>query len=197
MKRIVLASKSPRRKELLENKGIKFEVIKSNYKEEKNDRFNQNFIKKISYCKAQDVAQSIDFDAVVISADTIVILDSVCLNKPRNFNEALFCLKKLSDRWHSVITAVTVMDKDYSKTELVETKVKFRKVNDEEIKNYIEKFEPFDKAGSYGIQDFVSEKDINNPPKTSFIEKIEGPYDNVVGLPVDKVVEMLKEINAF
>ena len=197
MKRIILASKSPRRKELLEKKGIKFEVIKSNYKEEKNDRFNQNFIKKISYCKARDVAQSIDFDAIVISADTIVILDSVCLNKPRNFNEALFCLKNLSNKWHSVITAVTVIYGDYSKTELVETRVKFRKLEDDEIKNYIEKYEPFDKAGSYGIQDFISEKEAENPPKSSFIEKIDGPYDNVMGLPVEKVIEMLNEVNAF
>ena len=197
MKRIVLASKSPRRKAILKRIGRRFEVIESKIKEEKNEKFDLNFIKKISHCKAQDVAQSIDFDAVVISADTIVTLDSVCLNKPRNYNEALFCLKKLSNRWHSVITAVTIIDKDYSKTETVETKVKFRKLSDDEIKNYIEKYEPFDKAGSYGIQDFVSECDIKNPPKSSFIEKIEGPYDNVMGLPVEKVIEMLKEINAL
>jgi len=197
MKKIVLASKSPRRKELLKKAKINFIVVESKYKEEKSEKFDKNFIKKISDCKAQDVAQSIDFDAVVLSADTIVILDSVCLTKPRNENEAFFCLKKLSNRWHTVITATTVIDGKQKITKTTETKVKFRNLNDDEIKNYIKDFKPFDKAGSYGIQDFVDENTVKNPPETSFIEKIEGPYDNVMGLPVETVKDMLKEINAI
>ena len=198
MKKIILASKSPRRKELLEKAQINFEIVQSNYKEEKSEKFDIEFIKKVSYCKAQDVAQSIDFDAVVISADTMVILDSVCLVKPRNYNEAFYCLKKLSDRWHSVITAISMIDTKTNKTltKTVESRVKFRNLKDEEIKNYLEIKKPFDKAGSYGIQDFIREDEANNPPKESFIEKIEGSYQNIMGIDVKTVLEMLSEINA-
>jgi len=205
MEKIILASNSPRRKEILAKSNIDFTVVKSNYEEESFKFYNESFIKKNSLYKALDVARCIDYTATVIGADTMVILNegnsSVCLLKPQNYNEAFSMLKKLSGKTHKVATSISLA-KSLSLeniTEIVETFVTFRALEDDEIKKYIEIFNPLDKAGSYGIQDFLTEKlEISPefkklmPNCKSFIEKIEGDYFNVMGISLDKLKEMLK-----
>lgn len=194
-KKIILASNSPRRKEILKLAGLEFEVLKSEFKEVKNEIFNEENIKKNSYGKALDVAQRIDFDAVVVGADTMVILDSVCLNKPLDISGAIFMLKNLSAKTHRVITAITLVDSlTYQvQTRLVTTCVTFRKLSDEEIISYVKTKKPLDKAGSYGIQDFITIEQAKNPPEQSFIQKIEGDYYNVMGISIDALLDMLKK----
>ena len=198
MKKIILASNSPRRKEILKIGKIDFTVVKSNYEEDVPKFYNEAIIKKNSLNKALDVLNSIDYAATIIGADTMVILvegkNSVCLIKPQNYDEAFFMLKNLSHKTHKVVTSISLLDSVSGKnmTEIEETFVTFRTLYDDEIKKYIDNFKPFDKAGSYGIQDFVSIENIKNPPKESFIQKIEGDYYNVMGISLDKLNSMLK-----
>ena len=197
-KKLVLASNSPRRKEILLRYGYKFEIVKSVYREEKFEKFSFENIKKNSLGKALDVAQRIQYEATVIGADTMVILDSVCLlNKPRDINEAIFMLKRLSGRAHDVTTAISIVDSVtlQNLTEFTTTRVYFRNLNDYEIIEYIENKKPFDKAGSYGIQDFISEQELKCPPKNSFIEKIDGNYLNVMGFSIETFEKMLKALH--
>lgn len=205
MEKIILASNSPRRKEILAKSNIDFTVVKSNYEEESFKFYNESFIKKNSLYKALDIARRIDYTATVIGADTMVILkegnSSVCLLKPQNYDEAFSMLKKLSGKTHKVATSISLARSLSLEniTEIVETFVTFRALEDDEIKKYIEIFNPLDKAGSYGIQDFLTEKlEISPefkrlmPNCKSFIEKIEGDYFNVMGISLDKLKEMLK-----
>ncbi len=195
-KRLILASNSPRRRELLELAGYAFKIITSDYREEKFEKFSYENIKKNSSGKALSVAEVIDFPAIVIGADTMVILDSVCLlNKPQDISEAIFLLKRLSGKAHEVVTSITLVDNVSKKqlTRFSKTKVFFRKLSDGEIIDYINAKNPLDKAGSYGIQDFISFAQSKNPPKESFIEKIEGDYYNVVGLDIGLLEQMLNE----
>lgn len=194
MKTLILASNSPRRKEILLqgkiDKKYDFRIIKSNYEEESFKFYDESFIKKNSLYKALDVANSINFAATVIGADTMVILDSVCLLKPQNFEEAFLMLKKLSGRRHKVATSISLADSITGKniTEICESFVTFRKIKDDEIKRYLEDFKPFDKAGSYGIQDFGE-----GGFTPSIIEKIEGDYYNIMGISLDLLNSMLEK----
>lgn len=210
MKNIILASNSPRRKEILTKGNIDFTTVKSNYKEESFKFYNESFIKKNSLNKALDVAKSIEYDAFVIGADTMVILEegnsSVCLLKPENSSQAFSMLKKLSGKTHKVVTSISLVETLSLKelTEIEETFVTFRTLSDREIKEYIEKFNPLDKAGSYGVQDFLnydnntytdSEKfQTLMPESKSFISKINGDYYNVMGISLTKLQNMLKNI---
>jgi len=203
MKKIILASASPRRKEILKNIGLEFEVIPSKFKESdfRNEKFTYEIIENSSYCKAEDIVSALfkeGSDALVLAADTMVILDSVCLLKPQDISEAFLLLKKLSGRVHEVVTAVTLIDvlSGKSLTESCTTEVEFRELFDEEIRRYIEDYSPLDKAGSYGIQDFVDEKTVLCPPKESFISRISGDYYNVVGLSSGFVLNMLRKFNS-
>lgn len=194
-KKLILASNSPRRREILKRFGYKFDIVNSKYKEDKFDTFSYENIKKNSLGKALEAAQRISYNAVIIGADTMVILDSVCLlNKPQDFSEAVFMLKSLSGRQHDVITAISLVDTQTLRalTEFSKTKVYFRSLNDEEIVKYIQEKNPLDKAGSYGIQDFITYEESKNPPPQSFIQKIEGDYYNVVGLDMGLLTQMLK-----
>ncbi len=217
MKKIILASNSPRRKEILTKGNIDFTIVKSNYKEESFKFYNESFIKKNSLNKALDVAKSIEYDAFVIGADTMVILEegnsSVCLLKPENNSQAFSMLKNLSGKTHKVVTSISIVkapiwpetSKIKSLTEIEETFVTFRTLSDKEIKEYIEKFNPLDKAGSYGVQDFLN---YNNGIYTdsekfqtlmseskSFISKIEGDYYNVMGISLEKLKNMLEKFS--
>ena len=198
--KLILASNSPRRKQLLRQAGFEFEVVTTFYKEEKFETFSYENIKKNSSGKALSVARAaVDYageDAIVIGADTMVILDSVCLlNKPQDISEAIFMLKRLSGKAHEVVTSITLVDSVSKKqlTRFSKTKVFFRKLSDSEIIDYINAKNPLDKAGSYGIQDFISFAQSKNPPKESFIKKIEGDYYNVVGLDIGLLEQMLNE----
>lgn len=182
--KLILASNSPRRREILTRFGYEFDIVKSYYKEDYFETFSYENIKKNSLGKALEAAQRISYNAVIIGADTMVILDSVCLlNKPRNFNEAVFMLKRLSGKTHAVVTSISLVQSNSLKntTQYTKTLVTFRELSQEEIVNYINTKNPLDKAGSYGIQDFLDENTYKNPPDKSFISEIKGDYYNVVG----------------
>ena len=186
---IILASASPRRKELLGLMGLSFSVRVSDADETTDENLPPYFIvEQLSLLKASSVAaeaRAEGKDALVIGADTIVVADGVILTKPKDAEDAKRMLKLLSGRWHSVLSGVTVMHTKTAKSETfyVETKVHFVDLTEEEILNYVETKEPLDKAGSYGIQGKGS----------MFIDKIEGDYFNVVGLPVCKLAKVLKD----
>ena len=196
MKNLILASNSPRRKEILNLLGRKFEIKTSKVDEFFSKIFDEEIIKKNSLIKASGVKQKGVRNALIIGADTMVILDSVCLVKPQNVIEALFMLKKLSNKTHMVVTSHTIINSETGEnlTELSKSYVTFRKLNLFEIIKYILTKKPLDKAGSYGIQDFISINEINNPSKNSFIKKLGGSYYNVMGLDIDLIQQMLEKL---
>lgn len=184
MKKIVLASSSPRRKTLLAQIGLKFEIDPSNYEEDMTlDMKPVKLAEFLSLGKAEDVAKR-HKNAVVISADTIVALDNEVFGKPHTPEKAKYMLQKMSGRAHSVITGFTIIDTETGKkiSKSIETKVYFKKLSKEEIDAYIATGEPLDKGGGYAIQGLAA----------LFVEKIEGDYFNVVGLPILAVTEEFK-----
>ena len=184
--KIVLASSSPRRKIILSKLNIPFIVDFKNIKEPKYDTnlTPQEYCKKLSKMKALSVLLKYN-NALIIGADTIVLLDNKVLGKPSDKKNAYKTLKSLSGRNHKVITGVTIIYNGIFHTFHDTTIVKFFKLNDTEIKKYINTNAPYDKAGSYGIQDYSA----------IFVEKINGCYDNVVGFPLSKFYNELKKIN--
>lgn len=196
MIKFILASKSPRRCEILKQYGFTFRIVESNANEKHltSELTEKEIIENIKYNSALK-AYSVwceNKSEVIVSADTTVVKNNVCLNKPHNVNEAFLYLKSLSNSSHKVFTAITVCADNYKKTEIFETIVYFRHLSDDEIYNYIDKFNPLDKAGAYGIQDFISAENADNPPPESFVSKIVGSYYNVMGIcPIglDKMLE--------
>ncbi len=185
MKKIILASASPRRKELLEKIGLEFEVEPSNYEENLSSELGPHGLaKSLSLEKAKLVAEKYR-NALVIAADTFIVLEGKILGKPQTETEARKMLETISGRQHSVITGFTIMDTDTNKalSKSVETKVYIRKLTSNEIDAYVESKEPLDKAGAYAIQGLGS----------VIVEKIEGDYFNVIGLPLSALTESLKE----
>ncbi len=191
MDRLILASASPRRRELLENIGLKFDIIVSSESEENIDNTlpPKLYTSELAVLKANCVAKKLIEEGrqkgIIIAADTVVYLDEKILGKPKNKEDAYLMLKSLSGRIHSVYTGICVLRlKDgFMVSEGVKTDVKFKDLDDEEISKYILSNEPMDKAGSYGIQGKGS----------LFVEKIDGDYFNVVGLPVSTLCEILKK----
>lgn len=189
-KKIILASQSPRRKWLLEQIGLDFEVVVPNFEENiEGKKFSRALIESLALQKAKSVAGSINEEALIISADTVVILGSKILGKPKDETDAENMLKQLSNRVHKVMTAIAIIDKYEDKTLINSTvsKVKFKKLTEREIKDYIKTGEPMDKAGAYGIQAYGS----------LFVEKVEGCYNNIVGLPLNLLGEMLKSFSVY
>ena len=188
---IILASASPRRKEILSILDIPFKIMVSDADESADSTLPPYFIAEmLSLKKASAVAKNVNTHALIIGADTIVYSDGKILGKPKDDSDAFNMLKSLSNNWHSVISGVTVLDSKSAKSEsfYVETKVKFANLSDDEINEYIKTKEPNDKAGAYGIQGRGAR----------FIEKIDGDYFNVVGLPLQKLYSVLKkEFNIF
>lgn len=184
--KIVLASKSPRRKELLGLLDLEFQIITADIDETMDPTLPvTDEVARISYQKAIAVANNIFDDAIIISADTIVELNGTLMGKPTNKDDAFCMLKSLSGKSHNVHTAVTVLQGDKHVTRVVTTKVTFRDISDEEINTYISTNEPMDKAGAYGIQGRGSK----------FVSGIVGDYFNVVGLPVCELGLILKQFN--
>ncbi len=182
-KTIVLASASPRRREILKKAGLTFRVDASEYDEEIDARLSPHTLaRRLSRHKAEAVAGRYK-RAVIIAADTLVIFRGKIYGKPRTPAEAGRVLRILNGRKHSVITGFTVLDAGTGKkvTRSVETKVWFRKLAMEEIDGYVRSREPLDKAGAYAIQGLGA----------SLIRKIEGDYYNVVGLPLSALAESL------
>lgn len=183
---IVLASKSPRRKELLSLLDLNFTIKTADIDETMNPSLPvTDEVARISYEKALAVVSDIDGNAIVISADTIVELDGNLMGKPTDETAAFKMLKSLSGNTHRVHTAVTVLNGDRHETRVVTTAVTFRNITDREITEYIKTGEPMDKAGAYGIQGKASK----------FVSGIVGDYFNVVGLPVCELTLMLKNFD--
>ena len=182
----ILASKSPRRKELLRNIGINAEVVTSDVDESKlRDLPPEKMVTELAMMKAADVARSFRGNTIVIGADTAVVLEGKIFGKPKSMDEAKEMLRLLSGKTHEVYTGYCVFDcSDASAVSKYEvTKVTFRALSEEEINGYVKTREPMDKAGAYGIQKKGS----------VFIRKIDGDYFNVVGLPVCALAVLLKE----
>ncbi len=186
MKQIILASVSPRRKELLEKAGIKFRVVDSHYQERLDLRLTpRQLVQKLSLEKAKAVYQKFK-QAIIIAADTLVVCDGKILGKPKDKKDAKKMLEFLSGKTHLILTGFTIIDGESNKTitKYEETKVYMRKISDQEISSYLETKEPYDKAGAYAIQEKGS----------IFIEKVEGDYLNAVGLPIFALTQELKKL---
>lgn len=173
--KFVLASNSPRRKELLAQVGVDFVVLPSKFEEKTLDMAPCEMVKHFAYMKALDVASGVFEESLIIGSDTIVYLDTV-MGKPRDRQEAFEMLKALSGRTHEVMSGISVIHSKTGKsvTEYECTRVRIKPLQDREIMSYIESGEPMDKAGAYAIQGLGS----------LFVEGIEGDYFNVVGLPL-------------
>lgn len=187
MRKIILASASPRRQELIGRLIPDFKVMTDNSPEEVIiGEKPEETVKRLAKQKAENIAKEITDDAVVIAADTMVALDGQVLGKPCDEKEAYNMLQMLSGNMHQVYTGVAVIDTKSGKiiNEYETTGVKFRTLLDEEIKAYIKSGEPMDKAGAYGIQELGA----------LFIQGIEGDYFNVVGLPLCRLGRILKEM---
>lgn len=180
---LILASSSPRRREILAAVGAQFRIIPSQVPEVRMANEAPNaYVLRLAFEKARDVATRFK-NAYVIGADTIVLIDGEVLEKPEDRNQAVHMLKKLAGRWHEVFTGVAVID-SLSNREAVDycrTKVKFTSMTESEIEWYADTGEPMDKAGAYAIQG----------RGTLFIEEVEGNYLNVVGLPVTLLRRLL------
>ncbi len=184
--RIILASKSPRRKEILQNLGIEFEIITAETDESSEIKDPCLLVEELSKRKGMAVFDLLDTakDTLIISSDTVVTLDSKILGKPSSKEEAQNMLRMLSNRTHKVVSGVTLILNDRIITDHEVTEVKFSKLSDDIIKKYVETNEPMDKAGSYAVQGLAS----------MMIEGINGCYFNVVGFPVHKFACMLSKI---
>lgn len=184
MRRIILASESPRRKEFFERYNMDFETIASSIDEKMDNETKPDaLVMSLALQKAQDVASKVE-EGIIIAADTIVYKDEV-LGKPKNKEEALEVLKKLSGNSHKVFTGIAIIDKKENKiiVDFEETEVVFRELKDKEIEAYLNTNEYKDKAGSYGIQGLGE----------ILVKEIKGSYSNVVGLPIAKLDMLLKK----
>ncbi len=183
--RLILASGSPRRIELLKMLGCKFKIIPSKIEEKINPRLSpiQN-VKRLSRQKALDVASRV-VEGIIIAADSIVVLNGEILGKPKNIKDAEKMLRKLSNKEHQAITGVAVINAKTKKIaqDTAITRVRIRKLNKGLIKRYFEAVNPLDKAGAYAIQENGA----------MLIETINGSYSNVIGLPLDKLNKLLEK----
>lgn len=190
MKKIILGSGSPRRKELLSQIGVPFEVRVSEKEELYTQTIPKEIVKELALMKAENVASELPAkNTIVIGADTVVVHQDQILGKPKDEQDAFRMIQSLQGDVHQVYTGVAILDfdEDGEKTVIshaVETRVSVNLMSEEEIWKYVQSKEPMDKAGAYGIQGKFS----------AFIEKIEGDYFNVVGLPVSYVYQMLKQL---
>ena len=199
-KTIILGSASPRRRELLAQIGADFEVRVSNKEEVYHSNVPEEIVKELALMKAENVAEELVEEnpagavksTVVIGADTIVVLDGKILGKPADEADAVQMLSSLQGRRHDVYTGVAVLDYDENGEKRVYnypvgTAVYVNEMTDEEIRAYVETKDPLDKAGAYGIQGRFA----------AHIDRIEGDYYNVVGLPVSRVYRTLRELGAL
>ncbi len=182
---MILASNSPRRKEILSSMGFNLKIIPSNIDEKSDKQILLEKIKDIAYKKAMNIARQNETD-FVLAADTIVELDGKILGKPKTEKEVREYLNLLSDRTHRVITAYSFIniDKKIFVKEIVISEVEFYSLSDEEIEWYIETGEPFDKAGGYGIQS----------KGRVFVKKINGDFYSIMGFPVSHFLKVLKKL---
>lgn len=183
--KILLASQSPRRKELLTSLGFDFEVVKIDCEEilPKNIAI-QDAAEYLSELKA-DTFRKLEKDEVLLTADTVVAIDNQILGKPKDEADAKKMLQQLSGKTHQVYTGISVKTSDKTITETDVADVEFEEISDEEIDFYIKKYKPFDKAGSYGIQEWLGMAKIKN---------MNGSFYTIMGLPTHLVYKILNEI---
>lgn len=182
--KIILASSSPRRADILKKHNIEFKIIPSPYVEDHSTTdFSYDFIENLAYNKAKAVVPLVNEQSLIVGADTIVVLDGKILGKPNGYDGAFEMLKNLSGKTHHVVTAIVVMDSDTQnyKKQSTTSEVTFENLTDEQIKYYIDNFKPFDKAGSYGIQEM---------PK-GYIKSYTGDLENIIGISSKTLFEML------
>ena len=183
---IILASNSPRRKELLQRLGLPFKVrtlfgVDESFPE---NLRGEEIALYIARKKAEAYKSSMSSNELLITADTIVCLDGVVMGKPYGAENAKTILRQLSGRVHQVITGVTVLTQVKRESFAVTSHVKFANVTEDEIDNYVDNYLPFDKAGAYGIQEWFG---------LVAVEELRGSYSNVMGLPVQRLYTVLKQ----
>ena len=189
---IILASASPRRKEILENANVKFKIMSSDIEELVLEGESPcQVVMRLAFEKGIDIASKRKSD-LVISADTIVVLDNTVLGKPKDEEEAKLMITNLSGRTHQVITGISLinLENDKKVIDYVISNVKFKNLSEDDINDYIKTKESLDKAGAYGIQGYGA----------LLVEEIQGDYFNIVGLPISKLSDLLKKhfnINLF
>ncbi|WP_270941414.1 Maf family protein [Romboutsia lituseburensis] len=189
---IILASASPRRKEILENTNTEFEIIKSKIDEViLENELPSQVVMRLAFEKSIDIALKHP-DSLVIGADTVVVLNNNILGKPKDSSDAFNMIKQLSGKTHQVITGISLINLNANQKiiDYVVSNVKFKNLSEEDIKDYIQTNESLDKAGAYGIQGFGA----------MLVEEIQGDYFNIVGLPISRLSDLLKKhfnINLF
>lgn len=188
MKKIILASGSPRRKMLLEWAEINFEVMVSDADESFSpgaspEHIAMHIASKKNQAIVDQMGQSMD-QCILIAADTIVVLDGMIIGKPENRAHAISILQQLSGKTHSVITAVEIRSAEKKEIFYDKTDVEFHTIDDAQIHHYVDQYKPYDKAGAYAIQEWIGVIGIKN---------INGDFYNVMGLPVSRVVQVLKQ----
>ncbi len=190
--KVILASASPRRKEILQNTKLNFDIQKSDIEEViLENESPEDMVVRLAYEKAFDVAKR-NTDRLVIGADTIVALDNEVLGKPKDQNEAYQMIKRLSNKTHKVITGISLINLKENKIikDYVVSFVTFKDLSEDSIKDYINTNESLDKAGAYGIQGYGA----------LLVDNIQGDYFNIVGLPISRLSDLLKnhfDINLF
>lgn len=187
---LILASASPRRRELLARLGLPFEVRAAQVDETPHPgETAEDFVRRLSREKALVVAAQVESGAIILAADTAVVLDGAILSKPADADEATDMLRRLRGRTHTVLTAITLLDTATGTliTDLATTTVTMRDYTDEEIAAYVASGDPLDKAGAYAIQH----------PDFHPVAAIEGSYTNVVGLPLEQVVAALERLGVL
>lgn len=179
MKHIILASASPRRKEILELADLEFDVMPSDAQEITTKTAPNEVVMELASIKAKDIYKKSEKQSMIVGADTVVAYQGQILGKPTDKADAKRMLTMLSGQTHEVYTGVCVIEDGKTKTFYEETKVTFYEISDEQIDHYIKTGEPMDKAGSYGIQGKAA----------VFIKGIEGDYYNVVGFPIARFLQ--------
>lgn len=191
-KKIILASSSPRRRNILTKMGLEFEIIPSDFEENLESLdFTYEKIEELAYNKAKSVLRKIEnsslltaHSSIIIGADTVVVLEGKILGKPKDEAEAFQMLQALSGNKHSVVTSICVIDSSGAEKKILSTTsfVEFNVLSEDLIKNYIKNYKPLDKAGSYGIQELPE----------GFIANIEGSFENIIGLCSQSLETLLK-----
>lgn len=183
--KLILGSKSPRRRELLSQLGFQFSIrTKETDESYPLSLATEQVAEYVAQKKADDLLADLADDEYVLCADTIVVIDDEILGKPSDRNEAIRMLSLLSGRNHRVITGVVICSLEKQLSFSVTTSVFFHPLSLDEITRYIDEYQPYDKAGSYGIQEWIG---------YAAIQRIEGSYNNVVGLPTHEVYQALKQ----
>jgi septum formation protein len=186
-KKLILGSKSPRRSQLLTEAGLTFEIRIQDV-DESFDEYAPvlEVAENLAIRKANALKETLNNEEILLTADSVVILDNIIYNKPENYDDGVRILSALSDRTHTVATGVCLMTKDSQNSFTVLTYITFEKLSMNEIEYYLNTHRPYDKAGAYGIQDWIG---------WCKVKKIEGSYSNVMGLPVREVYEKIKDFS--